>query len=115
MHKKVLIFVCSPYRGNIEANTAYAIRACKYVVKCGYIPIAPHLYFTRFLDDSDSYERNSGLEAGLELLSRCAGIWVFGEKVTEGMEKEISYAKRSNRLTSIKYVTDKELDELVAK
>lgn len=36
-----LIFVCSPYRGDVNAHVKCARRYCRYVVKQGGIPFAP--------------------------------------------------------------------------
>ena len=35
-----------------------------------------------------------GLALGLQMLKRCHELWVFGEKITEGMEKEIEFAEK---------------------
>lgn len=35
-----------------------------------------------------------GMKMGLSLMLRCREIWVFGEKMSEGMLREISYAAR---------------------
>lgn len=67
--------------------------ACWLIVKVGGIPYAPHGYFTNFLDDSDSTERSEGMALGLEWLSECDELWVFGERVSDGMAKEIAFAK----------------------
>ena len=88
-----LIFVCSPYRGDEEKNTVNARKYCRLVAGCGYIPIAPHLLFPQFLDDSDETKRLMGIHMGLELLKLCSQMWVFANEVTEGMELEIQKAK----------------------
>ena len=57
------------------------------------LPIAPHVYFTQFLDDSDPCERRMGIVAGMELLEQCSEVWVFGmENPSAGMKKEIAKA-----------------------
>ena len=38
------------------------------------------------------------------LLSKCAELWVFGEKITSGMSIEIEKAKRKGQL--IRYFTE---------
>ena len=45
------------------------------------------------MDDTDADEREIGIYMGLVLLSKCIEIWVFGEKITEGMKREIKRAK----------------------
>ena len=87
-----LIFVCSPYRGDVNAYVKCARRYCRYVVKQGGIPFAPHLLFTQFLDDSKATERRKGMLMGTEMLKLCDELWVFGEP-SAGMQTEIDLAK----------------------
>ena len=47
-----IVYICSPYAGDVESNTAAARRYSRFAVEAGYIPIAPHLLFPQFLDDS---------------------------------------------------------------
>lgn len=91
-----LVYVCSPYRGDTETNVKRCRAYCKYVVEHGGIPIAPHIYFTQFLDDSLVPERKLGMRFGEVLLDRCAEVWVFG-KPSEGMKAEIARANRKRR------------------
>ena len=86
-----LIFVCSPYRGDMATNTQNARRYCRLVVEQGGIPFAPHLLFTQFLHDDKAAERELGLRMGLEMLNLCDELWAFGEP-TEGMRMEIAQA-----------------------
>ena len=89
-----LVYVCSPYRGNIEHNTARARRYCRFAITQKAVPIAPHILFTQFLDDDIPEERQIGLQQGLELLKHCDEIWVFGERISEGMQGEIAAAQQ---------------------
>ena len=90
---KPLIFICSPYRGDVEANKENARRYSRFAFEQGGIPFAPHLLFTQFLNDDNPAERDAGLCLGLELLSRCDALWAFGNP-TMGMAMEIQEAKR---------------------
>ena len=56
------------------------------------MPLAPHLLFPQFLNDSDPKERELGLFFGNALLSKCAEMFVFGSRISEGMEAEIKRA-----------------------
>jgi len=87
------IYICSPYRGDIEKNKRNARRYCLLALKQGHFPIAPHLIFTEFLDDDVPEEREMGLQLGLEMLDLCNEVWVFGRQISEGMQQEILYAK----------------------
>ena len=87
------IFVCSPYSGNIEKNTKRAAFAAKVICSCGDIPIVPHLYFPRFLNENDPYERIRGIECGIELMKCCNLLWLLGPEISRGMEYELVAAK----------------------
>lgn len=87
-----IVYICSPYAGDVERNTAAARRYSRFAVEAGYIPIAPHLLFPQFLDDNKPKERELGLFFGNAILSKCAEMWVFGDRISEGMEAEIKRA-----------------------
>lgn len=89
-----IVYICSPYAGNIENNIKAAQRYSRFAVDTGYIPFAPHLLFTQFLNDADTNERKLGLFFGNALMSKCAEVWVFGSNISEGMQAEIKRAKR---------------------
>lgn len=87
-----IVYICSPYAGDVENNIAAARRYSRFAVESGYIPIAPHLLFPQFLNDTDPKERELGLFFGNAILSKCAEMWVFGERISEGMDTEIKRA-----------------------
>lgn len=89
-----IVFICSPYAGDIENNVKAAQKYCRFAVAMGYIPFAPHLLFPQFLNDTDPKERDLGLFFGIALMSKCAELWVFGEMVSAGMAKEIEKAEK---------------------
>ena len=64
MSREKLIYIASPYAGDIEANTVFAKKACRYAIRQGYTPIAVHLLYPQMLDDSDPAERETGLRLG---------------------------------------------------
>jgi len=89
-----MIYVCSPFAGDVEANVQRAKTFCRFAVEHDAIPIAPHLYFPRFMDDKDQTERNLGLFFGMVLLAKCRELWCFGERISSGMKIELEKAKR---------------------
>lgn len=91
------VFICSPFAGDTVRNIQAAQSYCRKAVAEGYMPIAPHLYFPQFLDDTDPEERKQGMTMGLELLTHCSELWVFGEP-SPGMAEEIRYAKEHHIL-----------------
>lgn len=96
MSIKRIVFICSPYAGDVEANTRRARRYCRFAMEQGYVPIAPHLLFPQFLNDDDPIERELGLSFGNALLSKCDEIWVFGRTISSGVSAEIEQARRKN-------------------
>lgn len=96
------VFICSPFKGDIENNVKVAKRICRVAIEMEYLPIAPHLYFTQFLDEDN--DRWLGMNMGRDLLRKCSEVWVIGEKITEGMMEEINTARREN--IPIKYVPE---------
>ena len=87
------IFICSPFRGNIEENKKAAQFFAKVIIGTGRIAIAPHLYFPQFLDEDDPNERMNGIEMGLELMDVCDEVYVLGFNITEGMRFELNHAR----------------------
>lgn len=93
MKKK--IYICSPCRGDYEKNIDNAATYSGICFRMGYIPVTPHIYFTRFMDDTNSKERSMAMEAGMQLLLECSEVWVFGlDHPSEGMQAEIALAIR---------------------
>ena len=99
-----IVYICSPYSGDVEGNVAAARRYSRFAVEQGYIPIAPHLLFPQFLDDSRPDERELGLFFGNALMSKCLEVWVFGSRISSGMESEIKRAKWKNHC--LRYFTE---------
>jgi len=88
------VYICSPYRGDEKNNARRAIKYAECAVRAGYMPLAPHIYFTRFLRDSVKDERELGLALGIAWLRECSEVWVFGlENPSEGMQAEIAEAR----------------------
>lgn len=91
-----IVYICSPYAGNVARNVQAARKYSRFAVDSGYLPVTPHLLYPQFLNDDDPKERNLGLFFGNVLLSKCRELWVFGETLTCGMEDEIEQARRKH-------------------
>ena len=100
-----LVYVASPFAGNTEYNISKARGYCRFAVTKGCIPIAPHLLYPQFMDDDDKEQRELGLFFALILLGKCDELWVFGERVSDGMAAEIAKAKK--RGMPVKYFNHK--------
>lgn len=91
-----LVFICSPFKGDVQKNINNARRYSKFAVKQGVLPIAPHLLFPQFMDDTKRDEREYGILMGIILLKKCGELWWFGDTVTQGMSQELEKARRRN-------------------
>lgn len=98
-----IVYVCSPYAGDTERNTANARRYCRFVVDSGGIPLAPHLFFPQFMEDSDAHDHELAMFMNMALMSKCAEVWVFGEYISKGMTAEIRKAQEKQR--PVRYFT----------
>ncbi len=103
-----IVYICSPFSGDVERNVLAARRYSRFAVDSGYIPITPHLLFPQFLDDDDPHERELGLFFGNALMSKCSEVWVFGDHISRGMAAEIKRARWKNY--RLRYFTE-ELEE----
>lgn len=95
-----LVYICSPYSGDVNLNTENARKYSRYALDKGNIPIAPHLLFPQFM--SEDNERELAMHFNYVLLGVCKEFWVFGEKITDGMNKEIEVARK--RKMRIRYI-----------
>ena len=89
-----LVYIASPYAGDVEGNVAFAKAACRYAAAKGYTPVAVHLMYPQFLDDRVPKEREAGLKMGRRVLAVCEEIWLCGKRMSAGMKAEEAEAKR---------------------
>lgn len=109
------VFICSPYRAVLTSeerktlpaaelmelrdqrqmdNLVTVLTACAFAVAHGKLPMAPHAYFPRFLDDDDPEERAEGTRLGNDWLLDSEEVWVMGETISAGMKDEIKLARQ---------------------
>ena len=94
-----IVYICSPYAGDIEKNVERARLYSRFAVESGCIPLTVHLLYPQFMNDENPAERELALRFGNVLMSKCSEVWVFaGHGVSNGMASEIAYAKRKGYL-----------------
>lgn len=87
-----LVYICSPYSGDVEANIAVAREFCRVAVQRRKIPFAPHLLFPQFMDDADPDQRELAMFFNRILLAHCEAVWVYADHVSTGMLQELDWA-----------------------
>ena len=98
------IYVCSRLRAETkqqyQKHIDEALMFSKFVVRSGFgAPFAPHVFYSLFLDDTVSADRQAGMDAGFAYLAVCDGLFAFvneDEFVSGGMKVEIQYAYDHN-------------------
>ena len=86
------VYVCHPFASDPAGNVVRVRAICQLLIGEGMLPIAPHLYLPQLIDEAAG--REQALSLCLELLATCVEVFVFGNFVSEGMEREIQEAKR---------------------
>jgi len=86
-----IIYICSAYRSNPRVNIMRAREYCRFAVRRGCIPLAPHLLFPQFM--SEETDRELAIRMNFVLLRQCKELWAFGTEITEGMQMEIAKAR----------------------
>lgn len=82
-----LIYVASPYAGDVETNMEYAKQACRTVMESGNAFFAPHLLYPSVLDDAVPAERQLDIDMGLTMLSKCNELWFSAPESAPGCRR----------------------------
>lgn len=99
-----LVYICSPFAGDTGRNLEKARHYCRFAVRSACIPLAPHLLFPQFMDDTVAAERSLAMFMNMVLLGKCEQVWVFGSAISTGMAAEIEKAEKRNM--QIRYFTE---------
>ena len=91
---KPLVYICSPFSGDIENNNKRTRAFCRFALDNGNIPLAPHLLFPQFMDDTNEQERDLAIFMDIILMGKCQEVWVLGDVISKGMSIEIEKAKK---------------------
>ena len=100
-----LVYICSPYAGDVHLNTQRARKYSRFALKQNTIPLAPYLLYPQFMNIKDAGEqRLARHKISYVLVSKCDELWVFGSSISAEMEYAISVAEK--RKMKIRYFTD---------
>ena len=107
-----LVYICSPYRSDPEANMERTRKFCRFALDRGQIPMAATLMFPQFMDDGNPAERELAIFMDIVLMGKCHEVWVLGDTVSEGMEEEISRARKRRQPVRFFNAAFEEVDSL---
>jgi hypothetical protein len=91
---KKTIFIGHPISGDLEKNIRRVLEICSKIHTKNIIPVAPYLISLQYLNDELIEDRKLGMEANHECFYRkyVDELWLFGDRISEGMKKEIALA-----------------------
>lgn len=95
--RMIRVTVESPYAGDVEANTKYAIECMLDSFRRGEAPFLSHLLYTRALDDLKPEMRELGLRAAMEYVGKGDLSAVYTDRgISRGMVMGIRKAHERN-------------------
>jgi hypothetical protein len=97
-----IVYICSPFSGDVKGNTDKAKKYSRFVVDAGAIAFAPHLLLPLYMQEET--ERELAMFMNMIFIGKCDELWVFGNVISEGMQAEINKAKKKNM--TIRYFTE---------
>lgn len=113
------IYIISRYRAEdaeeLEFNKKVARHFCREIIEEGNVPVAPHLYYTQFLDDSYPEDRKGGLYLGIRDLreSKEFLLVVVDGVISEGMKGEIEEVARLGMRGRLVALPRQEAEDLI--
>ena len=102
-----LVYLESPYAGDVERNIKYARLCMKDSIDRGEYPFASHLLYTQenILDDNDPVERTLGIVAGFAFAKLCSKTVIYADLgISNGMMLGIEDAIKNKRNIEVRYL-----------
>lgn len=96
------VYIISRYRAKTARERRFNERVARYfcrrITEAGAQPVAPHLFYTQFIDDNDPEDRRRGLRFGLEDLKLADSflLVIIDGQISEGMAGELTELSRGN-------------------
>ena len=106
-----LVYICSPYSGDVEENVKKAQEYCRFALNRSCIPIAMHLLLPQFMNDNNPKERDLALFIDLVIMGECQAVWVLGDRISDGVAIEIAKAKKRGQRVKYFGLDYKEVSE----
>lgn len=113
------VYIISQYRASTEQqqefNRNVARFFCKQIIDEGKVPVAPHIYYTQFLDDEYPDDRKRGLELGIWELRRSDEILlvIIDGVISEGMQGELEEVARLGLPGRVVNMTKQDIAEVM--
>ena len=102
-----LVYLESPYAGDVEKNIKYARLCMKDSLDRGEYPFASHLLYTQeyILNDNDPVERTLGIVSGFAFAKLCSKTVLYADLgISNGMMLGIEDAIKNKRTIEVRYL-----------
>lgn len=99
LHKwRPLVYICSPFSGDVECNTEKARQYSRFAVDEGAVPLAPHLLLPQFM--SEKNERDLAMFMDMVFLGRCEQLCLISLNAIFdlGLDKEYYQPKELKKI-----------------
>lgn len=96
--KKKIIYIAHPIGGDVGANVNSVLAIVKDLNMSGLpiVPFAPYIVDVLALDDNIPEQRARGFENNKQLFDFVDEVWLYGGRISSGMQTEIEWAKERN-------------------
>jgi len=120
MKQSKIVYIAHPVGGNVKENLQKVAKITRKILidkhpDLNIIPVAPYFLYCHSLDDDIMDERLIGMQSSFDFLSNAKvdELWLYGEKISNGMISEIELADKSNIIVVAKTIgTHNALKEL---
>jgi len=96
--KKKIIYIAHPIGGDVTNNCNSVLNIIKYLnlTDSNIVPFAPYIVDILALDDNDPEQRARGFENNKRLFDFVDEIWLYGGRISSGMQTEIDWAREKS-------------------
>lgn len=113
--EKKLVYLESPYAGNVKKNVKYAQLCLRDSLIKGEAPFASHLLYTQknVLNDDNPMERKQGINSGFAWAAKAKKTVVYTDYgISRGMQEGIKNAELEGREVEYRKLNPKLIKEL---
>lgn len=98
-------------RFNKEVTKYY----CRRIAEAGKRPVAPHLFYTQFMDDDDPEARRLGLDFSIKDLDECDSflLVIVDGVISSGMRGEIEHVTRTGKRGRLMAISKAQAKKLI--
>ncbi len=98
-------------RFNKEVTKYY----CRRIAEAGKRPVAPHLFYTQFMDDDDPKARRLGLDFAIKDLDECDSflLVIVDGVISSGMRGEIEHVTRTGKRGRLMAISKAQAKKLI--